>query len=133
MLLKSPKCFFFRDASVCHTIQMMLEQVPLLFWRKVTIVRKSAIVRVRHQIHDVFFEVGAGTRDNVHFVLTDHLCKADAQFGGAHRSCEGHHHFFPFSDMFFIRLGGIYKSRGIKMEVVFFDESGDRSVLAHSV
>ena len=81
-------------------------------------------MRVRHQVHDVFFQVRARARNDLHFVLTDHLCKRDAKLGGTHRTCKRDHHLSTFGKMGFIPLCCVDERCSIEVTVVVFDELG---------
>jgi hypothetical protein len=74
------------------------------------------------QVHDIFFQVSACTGDDMNFVLADHLREAETQFGRAHGSRKGHHHFFTFRKVLFISFGCIYQSGCIEVQVVLFNK-----------
>jgi hypothetical protein len=69
----------------------------------------------------------------MHFILADHFGKADAQLARAHGAREAHQHFLALGNMFFIAFGGIYQCGRVKVQIVFFDESGNGAVAHNGV
>jgi hypothetical protein len=69
----------------------------------------------------------------MYFVLADHFGKADAQLARTHGTREAHQHFFALGNVFFIAFGSIYQGSSIKMQIVFFNESGNGAICAHDV
>ena len=77
---------------------------------------------MRHQVHDIFFKVGAGATDNMHFILADHFGKLKSQFSRTHRPGKRDHHFSTFEQMCFISFCCIHQCRSIKMAVMMLDK-----------
>ena len=117
----------FRNAGVGHPVHAPVEQVLLFLRREVAVVRHSRVVAVRHEVHDVFLEVRARARNDVHFVLADHLGEGFAQFSGAHRPGEGDHHFAPCGEVGFVRGCGLGDHGGVEVLVVSLRERADES------
>lgn len=74
-LLQTPHRFIFRDTSISHAVQVSFEQLLFLLRSEVPILGQVQIVVVSHEVEYIFFEVGAGTTNNVHFVLPNHLAR----------------------------------------------------------
>src|SRR5688572_2561505 len=80
MLLQSSEGFFFRNAGIRNAVVMIFKQVPFLLRTKITIVWYPLIMAMCNQVHNIFFEISAGTTDDCHFILPDHFGKAQTQF-----------------------------------------------------
>ena len=75
VLLQPAKSFFFRDAGIRHAVIVVLQEVPFFLGCKVSVVGDPLVVRMRHKVHHILLQIGTGTADDIHFPLTDHLCK----------------------------------------------------------
>ena len=72
-VLDPPHRFVLGDARVGDAIEVAIEQRLLVLRRQVAVLRQPLVVRLRHQVEDVLFEVGAGAADGVDLSLPDHL------------------------------------------------------------
>ena len=61
------------------------------------------------EVEEVLLEVGAGAGNGVDFVLPNHFCERNANFGGAHCPGERNHHFPASLEMRGIGLGCIFE------------------------
>ena len=128
MLLQAAERFLFRDAGIRHAVHVVFEQFPFVLRRQVAVVRHAFVVRVGDEVHDVFFEVGAGAGDDLHFVLADHFGQRDAEFGGTHRTAEGDHHFTPCLHVGFVSFGGVDQRSRVEVAVVVRNELRNRAL-----
>ena len=78
-LLDAAHRLCFRNARVGHAVEMPLEQRLFVVRRQLAIVRHALVVVVRHEVEDVFFEVGAGAADRVDLVAANHLGQRHAR------------------------------------------------------
>ena len=122
MPLQAAERLFLRNAGIRHAVHMILEQVPLVLRRQVAVMRYALIVRMSHQIHDIFLQIGARAGDNLHLVPADHLGERDAQLGRAHRAAQRDHHLAAGVDMGFVSFRGVDQGRRVEMAVMMRDK-----------
>ncbi|MNT28311.1 hypothetical protein D3C72_1639900 [compost metagenome] len=72
-VLDTTDSFFFRDARISNTVQMLLKKSLFVFFSQITVVRDTLVVIVRYQVENVFFQVCTCARDRVNFTLADHF------------------------------------------------------------
>ncbi len=125
--LDAPHRLVFRDTRVRHAVEVTVEQQLLVLRRQVAVARQPLVVRVRHEVEDVFLEVGAGAADGVHLSLANHLGERDSQLRRAHRACERHHHRSTRLEVGDVGERGVVERRGVEVAVVALDEGGNRT------
>ena len=126
-VLDAPHRFVLGDAGVGHAVELTLEQRLLVFRRQIAVARQPLVVRVRDEVEDVFFEVGARAADGVHLALANHLGERDAQLRRAHRARQRHHHRSARLEVRDVGERGVVERRGVEVAVVPLDERGDRT------
>ncbi len=101
---------------------MTREELGFVGGRQVAVVRNALVEIVRHEVEDVFFEVGAGAADAVNLVLADHLGERQAELGGAHGAGDGDEHFAARSKVRDIAICCVNKGCGVEVAIVMLDE-----------
>ncbi len=81
--LDPPHRLFFEDTVIGNAIEPVREEVFFVRRCEIPIARYAGLVVVRHQVEDVFLEIGACTTDGVYLALADHFGERLAEFGGA--------------------------------------------------
>jgi hypothetical protein len=81
-----------------------------------------SVVLVRHQVHEVFLQIGAGTRDDVDLPLTDHLGEGDADLGCAHRTGQRDEHLAPFREVTLVPYRRVHQGGGVEVPVMMEEE-----------
>ena len=132
MLLQPAESLFFRDTGIGNTVIMVLEQVPFFLRTQVAVVGNTLIMAMRHQVHDIFFQIGTGTADDGHFILADHFCQTDTQFGGTHGTGQAYQHFTPLQQVGLVSFGGIDQCGSVKVPVMVLNELRNRSFTHHA-
>ena len=127
MFLKSSESFFLRYTGIRNTVIMIFEQVPFFLWTQVAVIRHPLIMAMRHQVHDIFFQVGTRTTDNGYFILPDHFCETDSQLCCTHCARKAYQHFASIQQMGFISFSRIYQCCGIKMAILVLNKLRNRS------
>ena len=125
--LDPPHRLVLGNARVGDAIQVPIEQRLFVGRREVAIVRHPHVVIVRHEVEDVFLEVGAGAADAGHLVLPDHLGERAPEFGRAHRAGERHEHRAAGVEVGAVGIGRVLEGRGVEVAVVTIDELRNRS------
>jgi hypothetical protein len=77
---------------------------------------------MRHEVEDVFLEVGAGAADGVDLALPDHLGQRDAELRRAHRAGERQEHHAALIEMAGPGFGRVPHGGGVEVAVVAVDE-----------
>ena len=125
--LHTPHRLVFRNTGVGHPIHVALEQAFFFLRRELAIMRHTFVMVVRNEIKNVLFQIGAGARDPVNLILTDHLGQRDTQLGGAHSTRDGHEHLPARVKQPFICLSGINQRCGIEMPVMVLNKLRNRA------
>src|SRR6187401_1202492 len=84
VLLYATEGLFFRNASIGNPVIMIFQKIPFILRCEIPIIRNSFVMTVCYKIHDVFFQVGAGTGNDMYFILPDHFCQRNTKLGGTH-------------------------------------------------
>ena len=66
---------FLGDARIGHAIEAALAQGQFFVIGQIAVIGDAAVMIVRDEIENIFFEVGARGAYGVHFILPDHLRK----------------------------------------------------------
>src|SRR5438105_1196093 len=61
------------DACISHAIHVSAEELLLIPWRELSVVRYPLVVVMRNQVENILFEVGTCADNQVNLVATDHL------------------------------------------------------------
>src|SRR5678815_1947341 len=72
VLLYASESFFFRNTSIRNTVIMIFQKIPFILRREITIIWNSFIMTMCYKVHDVFFQIGAGTGNDMYFILSYH-------------------------------------------------------------
>ena len=78
----------------------------------------ARVVCVRHEVHDILFQVGAGARNRVNLVLANHFRQALSQLRRTHGASERDHHLATRRQVSLVALGGVFHDRRVEMVVV---------------
>ena len=126
-LLDPPHRLHLRDARVGHAIHVPGEQLLLVPWRELPVVRHPLVVVVRDEIENILLEVRAGTDDQVHLVATDHLRQRDAELGGRHCARDRHQHLAAGGEVCLVPLRRVEQRGRVKVTIILRDEFRDRT------
>ena len=127
VVLDLPERFLFRNAGIRYAVQAFLQQFPLFLGRKVAPVRDPLVVRVRHQVHDILFQVGTRAGDDVYLTCADDLRQGNTQFSGTHGTSEGDHHLATFSQVCLITFCCIHHRSRVEVTIVVHYKLGNRT------
>ena len=120
--------FLLGDAGVGYAVHVALEQSLLVLGRQIAIMRHALVKVVRDQVKNIFFQIGAGTRDRVYLVATDHLGQRQAKLGRTHRAGQRYQHHAAASQMALISLGGVHQRGSVEVAKLVFDKVANGSV-----
>ena len=124
---QAAESLFFRNAGVRDSVHATIQQVLFFLRREVAVVGHACVVRVRHEVHDVLFQVGAGARNRVNLVLANHFRQAFPKLGRAHRSSERDHHLATCRQVCFVAFGCVFHDRRVEVVVVARHEGAQKS------
>ena len=117
------------NASVGHSVQLLLEQ-RLLFGRaEIPVAWHAHIVLMRDQIEHIFLQIGTRAANRMNLVSPNHLRQGNPQFGGAHGPGHGQKHFAPARQQLLPDPRGIAQGCGVEMLEMPFDELSDGSLM----
>src|SRR5690606_17127024 len=125
--------FLLGDAGVRDAVHPAVEERLLVGGGEVAPAGDALVVVVRDEVEEVFFEVGAGTRDDVDLVLPDHLGEREAEFGRAHGAGERDEHPAARVEVGDVAVSGVHERGGVEVAVVVADEPGDGGVVGGGV
>lgn len=117
------------DAGVGDAVHVAVEELLFVGGGEIAVVGNAFVEVVSDEVKDILFEVRSGADDGVDFILADHFCQAEAEFGGGHGAGEGDEHFTAGFEMGFVALGSVEKGGGVKVAIVEGDELGDGAFL----
>ena len=125
--LNSAHRFMLRNASVCHSIKMILEKLHFILGCQMTILRNPAVMIMSDQIVDILLEIRSSTTDRMNLILSDHFCQREPQFCRAHCSSQRDQHPATISDMLSISERSVFNHGGIEMPIMMINKFRNRS------
>jgi hypothetical protein len=108
---------------------MTPQKLFLLLRAQFAIIGNPFVLAARNEVEEVLLEIGAGARNGVDFVLSNHLCERNAQLGSAHCPGERNHHFPASLEMSGIGLSGIFEHCRVEVPIVTVDKLADAAYL----
>ncbi len=132
LLLNDAECLIFRDRSIRHAAHAVLEDLCVVVFCKIAIVRKVLVVIVRNETEKRLLEVRARDRHAGNESCADGGSKYNAELCGRHGSCDCPKHLAALLRVAPIRNSRITHGAGIEVLVILEDEFECRKIVVHS-